>query len=79
MSSFAKLIISVLSIVSILYLFTATSFLSMNQKTETINQKALVEYITNEVNYELQYGDENFDLQAFVDQAMISALKKNKK
>ena len=79
MSPFSKLSISILSLTSILYLFTATSFLPEKQNPKSIDKKALISYITKEVNYEQAYGNQDFDMKSFVDKAMIQALKNAKK
>ncbi len=77
MSSFAKLSISVLVSISLLILFTASSF--TNKEKNKINKEELINYITEEVHYETLYGEQNIDLDSFVDKAMIEALKRNKK
>ena len=79
MSPFSKLSINILSIAGILFLFTAISFLPEKQNPKSIDKKAILSYITEEVNYEQAYGNQDFDMESFVDQAMIQALKNAKK
>lgn len=75
MSPFAKLVSLILGAAALLYLFTCSTFLTLEQTKKSIDHDQLVKYILTEVDYELAYGDENASIDALIDKAMQKALK----
>ncbi len=77
MSPFSKLLLSILGLLLVFTLFTATSYHTDQAVVKELNKKELIRYITQEVNYEKQFGDDE-NLEEIVDKAMIKALKQSK-
>lgn len=75
MSPFAKLVSLILGVIAILYLFTCSTFLTIEQTKKRIDHDQLVRYILTEVDYELAYGDQNANIDALIDKAIQKALK----
>jgi len=76
MSPFARLVSIIIGVVSVLYLFTNTTFLEQPPK-QKIDKEKILKYVMEEVNYELTYGEENteIEIETLIDQALIQALK----
>ncbi len=77
MSRFTKSVLFIIGIIAILYLFTCTTFLPFYHSNKTINHDEVVTYVLKEVSYELTYGDENIDIESFVDKAVKEVLLTN--
>ena len=75
MSRFVKLSVLFTALFGIVYLFNCSIF--DNHKKE-INKQELTQFILDEYNYEVVFGNENVDTQNFVDQALIEILKEKK-
>ncbi len=75
MSRFTKLTITILGSAFALYFFTCTSFSFFNEK-KTLNQDELISFVAIELEYELTYGDENVNIEAFIDKAIQEKLQK---
>jgi hypothetical protein len=76
MSPFARLVSIIMGVISILYLFTNTTFLEQPPK-QKINKEKIIKYVNEQVNYELTYGEKKSDaeIKLLIDQALIYALK----
>ncbi len=77
MSRFSKSVLFIIGIIAILYLFTCTTFLPFYHSNKTINHDEMVSFILEEVTYEMNYGNQNIDIDAFVDAAVKEALRNN--
>lgn len=77
MSQFSKLVLKILGAVSILYFFTCATFSPSYPINKDIDHDKIVEYILEEVSYEIAYGDKNVAISLFVDQAIKDVLSKN--
>lgn len=76
MSPFARLLSIIFGTSAILYLFTCVSFFPFYHTEKKIDHDKIVEYVLEEVNYELTYGDNNTDINLFVDKAIKDVLTK---
>ena len=77
MSRFTKFVLFIIGIITILYLFTCMTFLPFYHSNKTINHDEMVAFILEEVTYEMIYGDKNVDIDLFVDNTIIEALRNN--
>ncbi len=59
----------------IVYLFVCAV---QKNPVKQINEQELTQYILDEYNYEIAFGNENINVSDFVDQALIHKLKENK-
>jgi hypothetical protein len=74
MSRFIKIFILLIALGGIVYLFVC----SVNNRPEKqINEQELTQYILDEYNYEIVFGNENVDVSEFIDQTLILKLKEN--
>jgi len=77
MSTFIKKASLILGSLAILYIFTCTTFLPFYHSNKTINHDEVVVYVLEEVTYEMNYGDKDIDIEAFVDKAISEAISNN--
>jgi hypothetical protein len=77
MSPFERLISLLLGVFGILYLFTNTVTIKHNQKAKNIDKLQIINYILQEVDYELTYVHNDIEIKKIIDQALIKALKDN--
>lgn len=76
MSPFSKLVLKISGVASILCLFTCAIFSPSYHINKDMNHNKMVDYILEEVTYEISYGDKNVDISIFVDQAVKDVLLK---
>jgi hypothetical protein len=77
MSQFHKLLLTVLGASIGVYFFTCSTFSVFNQKTQPISQEQLINYVNQELEYELTLGDKNVDQESFIKQTIQKRLQKN--
>jgi len=77
MSQFHKLLLTVLGATIGIYFLTCSTFSLFNQKAQPINQEQLIDYVDQELEYELTLGDKNIDQEAFIKQTIQKKLQKN--
>lgn len=75
MSRFIKSFVLFSALFGIMYLFNCSVF--KNHKKE-INKQELTQYILDEYNYEIVFGNANIDTEKFIEQTLISKLKEKK-
>ena len=77
MSVFKKSSFTFIALAAVLYLFSSATFFPFFQENKSIDHDKLVTYALKEVTYEMTYGEENVDLDMFVDNAVKEALRTN--
>lgn len=75
MSRIFKLSVLFTALFGIIYLFNCSIF--DNHKKE-IDEQELTQYLLDEYNYEVVFGNENVNTQNFVEQALIEKLQEGK-
>lgn len=75
MSRFQKLLLALLVLSVIVFLF---NFSAQPARYQSLDESKVVDYVLQEYDYEVAYTDRKIDTQAFVDQAVMKALKEKK-
>lgn len=75
MSRFKKLLLLSTSLSGIVFLFNCSYPFSTKK---SIDEQELIQFILKEYSYEIAFGDENVDVNKFVDETLTEVLKQNK-
>ncbi len=73
MSQFHKLLLTVVGSTIALYFLTCSAV--FYKAPQEVNQEELINYVFSELDYELTYGDQDINQEAYIKQTIQQALK----